>query len=720
MLLPLIAAGAVKSPGAAPVTTLALAFDVDNFATVHDGSTDDIAHFNSAFSACTAAGGGLILVGPYRYYLSTTPIVPNGCFLSGGAGLLPVSAFTPNFFQTQPYTLLVGGNGPQLGSGSAPDATSGIAGLNIVLAGLTPATDMQSALTEVTAFSNTGITIPHTSGDSIVENIVIAGFNLCIDSETFRAHIRNVLGDCTNGMLVNNATDVDDVENVHWQPILTNGISGADSQYSITAVANSSGLAQITVSSITTDLANGNTVWLTGLGGRTDLNGKWTIGNLSVGASTTTFTATGSSFGGSTVTGNTTGGSPYITGLSATSQLGYFGGQAVSDSASGNCIPGGTTILWVNPDTDEMQLSANASCSQSSDSIVVTAQTYTSGGTVDFNVLFRSGYGTKVTNSQQQFFSHIFDFGHQTCIDVGIASIWAQFVNYGCDGSSSALDPTRIGVLIESTASQAKFTNGSIIDAGIAVEENTSGALSGTTFPSVMDDTTIYANKYLGAEVLSGAIEFGSGTYFRSTGANFFGDSAVVTNHANYLNTGGVQYQSASDSANLTIPLLGNLSLTGNANISGVVAGTTAGSVVNFGDDSTHNGICLQPATTGSNPQLYGCGVDTNRGISFYAAGNSAVNLGNKTNGISAQIGNCPSGTCANYISLNGNASTHDTAINAAGSDTNINLDIAAKGTGAVKFSGVTNLNGVSGGGTASKYVCVDSSGNIVVQSSAC
>ena len=640
---------------------------VDAYSPHADGVLDDSTAFNSALAACTAAGGGTVVVGPHRYYLNSTIVIPNNCRLQGTADTLPYQAFTANYFQTQPFTLLLGsGVTIQVGSSSTPDHTAAIAGLNIVRSGLPVATSIPTGLATVAAFSGTGITVPHASGDAILENLVIAGFNLCIDVESFRPHLRNILGDCTNGSLYNTVTDYSQISNVVWQSLLTPNL---DAQYNVTAVANSGGLAQITVTGTSTGLANGNTVLLSQLGGRTDLNGKWTIGNVATGGGNTTFTLTGSSFAGPAITGNTTNGSPYVSTLSATSQLGYFGGQTITDGSG--CIPGGTTILWVNPDTSTLQLSANATCTQATDALTVTAASYTSGGVVDFNAMYRSGYGFKVTNSQGMFFTNVFDWGHQTAYDISTGATWQQFTNFGCDGLSVGFDPTRVCVLIEDTASMAQFVNGVILDAGVAIKQNTTGAQSGASFRSIVDDITVYANVYLGAELLSGGMLLGSGANFRSTQPHLIGNSATVQMTGTNSQTASppIIFQSTAAISNLKAAL---------------VAAPGQSVTLAYDPVGSYNNICVVPANTGSTPVLKTCGVDANRALSLQANGTSAVNIGNSTNGVSVQVGNCPSGVCANQVSLAGNAAGSRPGVAAIGSDTNVDLGLTPKGTGVI------------------------------------
>jgi hypothetical protein len=566
-------------PGAAAANlgfTPEAIFNVDkDYHAVGDGVSDDYTAFANALAACGTAGGGRVVFGPKRYYIGTTPIVPANCSLEGEAPALSYGANNPSFFVTQPYELLLGtGVTLQLGSGSTPDQGSALKNMAIVRAGMGQgATNFQSAIALVAGFSGTAVTIPHTSQGSKLENLAIAGFNLAIDSETDQARIHSVHGDNTNGLLMNNATDLNFTDDVSWNSIL----SAVPTQFQylpITGVANDgSGHVQITVSTTTADIANGNTIYLGMLTSRQDIAGPWTVSNLSVSSTSTTFTLAGSSFAGPTVTGTVTSGSNYLKGIAPLVQMGFLVGQTVNDSASANCIPTGATISWINVDTAEAYLSAPATCSSANDSVVVTPATYVSGGIATLNAGYRSGYGFKVTNSQGVLFSNVFDWGHAIAFDVSTGSTWAQFDNFQCDGDAYTQVSYRICINIESTASMAVFSNGTILDDGIAIEINTSGTVSGASFSDIFNNLTVYNNNYLGTELLSGGAMFGSGVNFRSTYPNFVGDNATVQNLAHNTQTANPQtiYQSAADTANVSFPMVGNFSATGNISAGGTI-----------------------------------------------------------------------------------------------------------------------------------------------------
>jgi hypothetical protein len=581
------------------------------------GTADDYGPISSALAACAAQGGGMVYLGPHFYYSSQTLNPTNGCALGGMANVLQYVANVPEFYRTEPYTILSSASPAiQVGSIPKPDATGGLVGINVMRANLPQATDMQSALAKIAAFSGTGVLMSHNAPDSKIENVVIGGFNLCMDIEPGRPRINHVMGDCTNGALFNTVTDYSYIQNVEWQPFMTGGVPGADSPLTVTGLASDgAGQVQLTVTNtaIATQLVNGNTVRVGGLG-RRDLDGPWTIGNVVVGASSTTFSLVGSTFGASSFTGNITAGSPYITGVSAADmkKLGTFTtGTAMTAPGvtdAGSSFPAGAYLLWTNPDTGTAQMSANATATLANDNLTSTPTAYGGAGSANFGVIYRSGYGYRITNSQGMFLTNVFDFGHQVEFDIGTGSQWAQISNYGCDGSPTATDPTRICINISDTAQFATFNQGTIVDAGIAIKQNTTGAGSGAGFRSVVGGpTTVFNNEYLGTELLSGGMVIGPEVVFRSTQPNFIGDSAVVNMMATQAQTANPQtiYQSAASPANAISGIVGSFSATGNAAFGpGEVPPASGIQVLATGD--TNPGLRVDSTTAGaaSNVQL--------------------------------------------------------------------------------------------------------------------
>ena len=395
-------------------------------------------------------------------------------------------------------------------------------------------------------------------------------------------------------------------------PFLTSGVTGGDTYtYTVTAVANDgTGKAQLTISSITSGLANGNIVYVGGAAlssARQDLIGKWTISNVAVGGSTTTFSLVGSSYGAQTFTAAATTGSNYVKGAGVTSALGYFGGAAVTDT--GGCFAGGTTVTWINPDTNTMYMSNAATCSSPTDSVTATPVPYVSGGQINFNAEYRSGYGFQVTNSQGMFFTNVFDFGHQVQFSLtGIIpsnAFGENFIGFGCDGDPNAPDPTRICIDVEENATLASFTNGFILDAGIPLKQNTTGSKSGAQFRTVLDDTIVYCNNYLCDELLSGGVQYGAGVQFRSVYPSFVGDSAVLTSSATYNTVASphVIYQSDGDTANVNVANIGNMTVGGTFGAGG--AGAFGGTVNSVGAGNTQGNYVYDTTAGNANNSFF-------------------------------------------------------------------------------------------------------------------
>ena len=575
--------------------------DVAEFGAAGNGTTDDEAAIANDLAACGTAGGARAVLGPRQYYSSLSQTIPANCSLEGNANILPYQTFSQTV-NTQAYTLLLGsGAAIYLGTNTGTREPSALRGLNIIPKSYVPPVTMQQALTQVAAFTSNGagtntagIIIQHASNASIIENVAVGGFNLCVDSEAYDLRMQNVIADCTNGYLINNGTNYNWFNNVENFPFLTGGVTGGDELvFTVTGVANDgSGQVQLTISSTTSGLANGNTIYVGGaafLTARSDLIGKWTISNVSVGGSTTTFSLVGSSYGAQTFTGAVVNGSNYVTGAGVTSALGYFGGAGITDT--GSCFAGGTTVKWINPDTNTMYMSNPATCASNPYSITATPVAYGSGGQIDFNAQYRSGYGFKDTNSQGMMFIGTFDFGHQIQYDISTGAFGPNFIGFGCDGSSNAPDPTRICINVEgsgtSAGSMPSFTNGFITDAGIPLKQNTSGSLSGAYFRTLLDDTVVYCNNYLCDEILSGGVQYGAGVQFRSVYQSFVGNSAVLTDQASYNTTASPQmiYQSAGDTANVNTNQIGNANYTGALTVGGI--GTFGATVNSIGTGNT-------------------------------------------------------------------------------------------------------------------------------------
>lgn len=235
---------------------------------VGDGVTDDTANVNAATAA--AGTGGIVQFDPNKkYYIASSITVPDNVYLVGNVSpgdLLP----TWNFTNVTPQLIL--------GTTATVNiVNSGICGFAVVRKGvsLNPAT-AQSTIANVAAYTGTGITVG--GSGSIIRDCVVVGHTLGIFCTlASRFHIKNVIGDCTSGLLIDNMHDISDIEGVTFTGQVGPASGGQFTNIAITGAANNgSGVIRLAVAS-TSALLTGNKIWVTGIVGTTEANNTWTI-----------------------------------------------------------------------------------------------------------------------------------------------------------------------------------------------------------------------------------------------------------------------------------------------------------------------------------------------------------------------------------------------------------------------------------------------------------
>lgn len=177
----------------------------------------------------------------------------------------------------------------------------------------------------------------------------------------------------------------------------------------------------------------------------------------------------------------------------------------------------------------------------------------------------------------------------------------------------------------------------------------------------------------------------------------------------------------SSDSA----PTLGgNLAIGNNylkdVNLNKILYGTNAVSAVNY--------LKVSNNVTASAPSITVTGSDTDVSMTISAKGAGTINVGTmlgqtelQSPGTFSILDHTNSGTLAslegvtsqvNYLKTTPSITGNSVAILPAGTDSNINLSLAGKGTGKVKLSG---LSYPSADGTSGQYIATDGSGSLSV-----
>ena len=255
---------------------------VRDFGAVGDGTTDDTAAIQAAIDASAAQGGGTVLLGPRRYVVSSAElVVKNSVFLRGRAssGGWRVDG---NFSGVNHAILLDSDTTIRV------QRNAGIEGLAILRRGLTAPTNLRQGMDAAAAFAGTAITVGDGGGgntagngaDVTLSGLLILGFDWGIYSNgNARLRVKDVLGDCRNGIYVGRAFDVCRISEVNWHPLVTTSRNWSNTRIAITNVAdNGSGRFRVTLASAHS-LKTGEMINISEVrtSGANTLYGRWTV-----------------------------------------------------------------------------------------------------------------------------------------------------------------------------------------------------------------------------------------------------------------------------------------------------------------------------------------------------------------------------------------------------------------------------------------------------------
>lgn len=275
---------------------------VRDFGAVGNGTTDDAAAIQAAINAASAAGGGIVRLGPKRYRVvsANITVLENVCL--EGPAVFPGGQRASADYRGIPGTLIID---PARTIRVMRAAT--LRGVTLMRDGLgAPPTTMRAGVTLRGGMAGTAITIGDGSGtqhDALVEDLLILGFDLAIRSDNSqRLTVRRVRGDNRNGIHLTRTYDITRIHEVHFWPFLTGNLGGVSLvQTAIAGVSNNgAGRFRITTSAAH-NLVTGDIVNIAGVTGTTAANGRF----VATVVSTTAIDLDGSTFAGSWSGGGT-------------------------------------------------------------------------------------------------------------------------------------------------------------------------------------------------------------------------------------------------------------------------------------------------------------------------------------------------------------------------------------------------------------------------------
>lgn len=470
-------------------------YPVDAFNSHHDGVTDDSQAINLALAACSAGGGGLVSLGPYRYWVSDADItVPTGCMLycpipqtgthddpnfSGEDHGLDVLKLKFAIAITPAHSVIL-------------THQSGWAGCNLVSANITINPNAVGAtprdqLNMMAQFAGTGFTV--TSTDTYIYNAFIGGFNQAVLGTPWpaRLHMSNVSVDSINGIKVSNCHDICRFDHVEMYAYMARGPS-RQSWPIVNVSDDGSGQYLVEINPTpflgpaTVIPQNGDYVWVdSSIRGAESLYAGRYVADV---VDATHVKLTGSKYSqpasaGVTVTGDTTAGSSTIRNMSSNTNLGTTGTVVAP-----GVLPDGAIIRWISQDGTMIGLNKPALVDSTGTSFSYHDNAWQAGtGKLWLNASYRQGTAFEFDTSEGIVCYDCFAFSWRNGFYLRNNDGWFQCSNCSVDGTVTAgvvvHEPQTTAFVIEGSSGGHTFTGGATSSVGTVVWIKASGTGTG-------------------------------------------------------------------------------------------------------------------------------------------------------------------------------------------------------------------------------------------------
>lgn len=265
------------------------AFHVDDFGAVGDGTTNDRAAIQAALNARSAAGGGVVNIGPKQYFIDGEDlIIPPDVLLCGG---INPGGYHINAYNRIPYTITHTGVYTIRLRRNATVSGIAVIGRNLFSYGTFTTAAVGMAI--INGMTGTGVTLgvagatgnnASNATDAALERCIVIGFDICVATySASRVRIDKILADGNNAILQNNSFDPSFITNITCPMIINGGQTWSSRIFNVTGAANNgSGAIRLTISPsgsglAVSDLVSGYKVLVADVGGVPNAAGVWPI-----------------------------------------------------------------------------------------------------------------------------------------------------------------------------------------------------------------------------------------------------------------------------------------------------------------------------------------------------------------------------------------------------------------------------------------------------------